>query len=317
MNRITYFQSSDFNLNQLLEKKGDKRVFVVFSTFGEREADLIYDKISLLRRDIGELIDMIFLSHRRTGDEVERTEEKARAADREADIVICNSLEVPDMGVERGKGSDMRRTLYYINSSYPREFPERDTIVVFLDADVVPEHFGSHFVLGLAGAVIEGYDFSKASFWREMGRVKKYVAQPLFSIINHERLRMLTEFSYPLSGEVAGTLEFFNQVNFWQIYGVETGINVDACFGDFRVADVNLGLYDHEHHPDLDIQKMSFGIIRALFLKMIEYGVIELRDGAEISDVFKSTFIDENGERQFQEFNLRELKYRPLRDLFS
>lgn len=317
MNRITYFESSDFSLTQLLEKKGDKRVFVVFSTFGEREAELIYDKISLLRRDIGDLIDMIFLSHRRTGDEAELTEEKARAADREADIVICNSLDVPDMGVERGKGSDMRRTLYYINKSYRREFPERDTIVVFLDADVVPEHFGSHFVLGLAGAVIEGYDFSKASFWRAMGRVKKYVAQPLFSVINHERLRMLTDFSYPLSGEVAGTLEFFNQVNFWQIYGVETGINVDACFSDFRIADVNLGLYDHEHHPDLDIQKMSFGIIRALFLKMIEYGVIELRGGAEISDVFKSTFIDEKGERQFQEFNLRELKYRPLRDLFS
>lgn len=316
MNKITYFDSSDFRLTQLLEKKGDKRVFVVFSTLGEREAELIYDKISLLRGDIGDLIDMILLSHRRTGDDADLTEEKARSADGNAEIVICNSLDVPDMGAERGKGADMRRTLYYINRFYRRKFSERDIIVVFLDADVVAEHFGSHFVLGLAGAVIEGYDFSKASFWREMGRVKKYVAQPLFSVINHERLRMLTEFSYPLSGEVAGTLEFFNRVNFWQIYGVETGINVDACFSDFRVADVNLGLYDHEHHPDIDIQKMSFGIIRTLFLQMIEYGIIELRGGAEISDVFKSTYIDENGERQLQEIDLRELKYPPLRDIF-
>ncbi len=317
MDKITYFDSSDFRLDQLLNRKGDRKVFVVFSTFGEREADLIYDKISILRRDIGDLIDRVFLSHRRTGDKPELTEEKARAADSGAEIVICNSLDVPDMDIERGKGSDMRRTLYHINRLYGREFSESDIIVVFLDADVVPEYFGVHFVLGLAGAVIEGYDFSKASFWREMGRVKKYVAQPLLSVIEKENLRMLTEFSYPLSGEVAGTLEFFNRVSFWQMYGVETGINIDSCFGDFKVADVNLGLYDHEHHPDLDIQKMSFGIIRTFFLQMIEYGIIELRGGAEISDTFRSTYIDENGKRQFQEINLQELKYRPLREVLQ
>ena len=188
---------------------------------------------------------------------------------------------------------------------------------MFLDSDVVPEYFGEHFVLGLAGAVLEGADFSKASFWREMGRVKKYVAQPLFSLIDHPELKKLTDFSYPLSGEVAGTLKFFNSVNFWQIYGVETGINIDACFGDYNVTDVNLGLYDHEHHPDVNIQKMSFGIMRTFFLKLVEYGIIELKGNAKIGDIFRASFIGELGKRQTMEFDLTEKRYDPIIDILE
>jgi hypothetical protein len=313
---VTYYNALDFELKTLLPKKGTRKVYVVFSTFGEREANLIYDKILLLNNELGDFVDMFFLSHRRAGERPELTEEKARLAHDNIEIVICNTLNVPDMGDERGKGADMRRTLYHINCTMRGDCAENEIIVVFLDADVVPEHFGRHFVLGLAGAVLQGYDFAKASFWREMGRVKKYVAQPLFSVIDNPKVRMLTEFSYPLSGEVAGTLQFFNAVRFWQMYGVETGINIDSCFGDFSVADVNLGLYDHEHHPDLNIQKMSFGIIRTFFLQMIDYGIIELKDHSQIADIFKATFIDEKGERHFLEFNLQELKYKPLNTLF-
>lgn len=315
MDKVNYFNAQDFFLDSLISEKGNRKIYIVFSTFGEREAELIYNKIQLLKNETDDLIDMIFLSHRREGREMDLTEKKALEADEKTEIILCNSLAVPDMDNEKGKGADMRRSLYYINKNYKNDVPEDDIIIVFLDADVVTEHFGSHFVLGLAGSILRGYEFSKASFWREMGRVKKYVAQPLFSIIDHPDVKKLTSFSYPLSGEVAGTLAFFNRVNFWQIYGVETGINIDSCFGDFRVADVNLGLYDHEHHPDLNIQKMSFGIIRTFFKQMIDYGVISLNDNAGLSDIFQCSYIDKDAKRQFLEFDLTELKYNPLKEI--
>ncbi len=316
MNDMNFFDSSEFTLKKLLPLKKNKKIYVIFSTFGEREAELIYSKISLLRSKLGDFIDKIFLSHRREeADTVELTELKAKEAYSETDVLICNSIAVPDMGDEKGKGADMRRAVYTINKSYKDSCSEDDIILVFLDSDVVPEYFGEHFVLGLAGAVIEGADFAKASFWREMGRVKKYVAQPLFSLIDHPALKKLTDFAYPLSGEVAGTLSFFNSVNFWQIYGVETGINFDASFGDYKISDINLGLYDHEHHPDINIQRMSFGIIRTFFLKLQEYGIIELKDNAKIGDIFKASFIGELGKRQFMEFDLTEERYEPIKKI--
>ena len=315
MKKINYLDAKKITKEKFIELKGDRKVYVVFSTFGEREAELIYDKITLLRTEIGETIDKIFLSHRRAGEAEELTEKKAVAAYPDTDILICNNYQVPDMEKEKGKGADMRRTLYHINTLSGNGTEEDDVIIVYLDADVVPEHFGPHFVLGLAGAVMQGHDFAKASFWRAMGRVKKFVAQPLFSIIDHPSLEGLSELAYPLSGEVAGTLKFFNSVNFWQIYGVETGINIDSCIGPYSIADVNLGLYDHEHHGDAGIQKMAFGIMRTYLTQLRDYGIIELKDNAKISNVFKANYIDENAERQRMEFDLTELKYRPMAEI--
>jgi hypothetical protein len=229
--------------------------------------------------------------------------------------MVSNIVLVPDMDNEKGKGADMRRTIYRINKEYLKEITLSDIIIVFLDADVLPEFFGSHFVIGLAGGVLKGADYAKGGFWREMGRVKKYVAQPLFSVIDHPSLKTLSEFSYPLSGECAGTLSFFNSVRFWQIYGVETGILIDASMGGYSLADINLGLYDHEHHNDINIQKMSFGIIRTYFRSLIDYGIISLNQGAVISDIFSAEYIDSNSERVVLKENLNEIKYQPLKNI--
>jgi hypothetical protein len=301
---------SEFNLESLTQIKGDRKVHVVFSTFGERESELIYEKISLLSRECPELIDSIVLSHRRMENENrESTEEQALRANPDTHVLICNSYTVPDMGDEKGKGADMRRTLYYITKTF---HPAHNDVILYLDADVLTEYFGIHFITALAGAVLEGADFAKSSFFREMGRVKKYVAQPLFSVINHEELSDLSGFSYPLSGEVGGTFAFFSKVKFWQMYGVETGVNIDAVMGGYSVVDVNLGFYDHAHSSDINIQKMAFGIIRTYLKKLNELGLISLHKGAVISDTFESSTINEKGERENFSFDLKELQYNPL-----
>jgi glucosyl-3-phosphoglycerate synthase len=309
---IRKVEYSTYSVDYAASILGDRSIFVVFSTFGERESDLIYDKISLLRKEGEGLIKRIVLSHRRAGTRPERTEKRAREAWEGTDILICNDYPVPDMEKEKGKGADMRRALYHINRDLKGK--EHD-VVLFLDADVVPEYFGTHFLTALAGAVLEGDDFAKASFWRAMGRVKKFVAQPLFSLVDHPELGRLRDLHYPLSGEVAGTVAFFNSVSFWQMYGVETGINIDALMGDYSVADVNLGLYDHEHHGDIGIQKMSFGIMRTWLKQLMDYGLIELKDGASLSDTFRASLIDDKEKREEILFDLSEKKYPPLKEV--
>lgn len=314
MNDIKNYESHDYTPGRLRSVKNGRKLFVVFSTLGNRESGLIYSKISLLKNELGDIIDKFILSHRRQIHAEELTEIQAKKADENTEIIVCNNVTVPDMKDEPGKGADMRRCLYQINNKY-NTGNAGDIITVFLDADVTSKYFGPHFVLGLAGAVLYGHDFAKASFWRSMGRVKKYVAQPLFSAIEHPLIRRLRDFAYPLSGEVAGTLKFFNSVHFWQMYGVETGMNIDALAGDFKIADVNLGLYDHDHKDDAGIQKMSFGVIRTFLMQLQDSGIIELKNGAKISDIFKASFIDENGGRQGLEFDLDEKKYQPLKNI--
>lgn len=312
---ITKYTHMDFSINELITIKGNRKIFVVFSTFGEREADLVCDKIKLLNTLPAGFIDRIILNHRRAGEESDRTESGVNALNCGVDIIVANDLAVPDMGNEKGKGGDMRRSLYVINRSFTMGISPTDIIVVFLDADVVPEYFGTHFVTALAGAVLKGADFAKAGFWRAMGRVKKFVAQPLFSVIEHPALKTLSEYSYPLAGECAATLEFLNSMTFWQIYGVETGMLVNTALSDYSVADVNLGLYDHEHHSDMNIQKMCFGIIRTYMQSLVDYGIIELKDGAVISDTLRCEYINGDGERITVNENLRELKYGPLKEI--
>jgi glucosyl-3-phosphoglycerate synthase len=312
---LTKHNHTDFSIDELLKLKGRRKIFVVFSTFGEREADLVCEKITLLNTLPAGFIDRIILNHRRAGADSDRTETGVAALNCGVDIIVANELEVPDMGKEKGKGGDMRRSLYVINRDFVKELSPREVIVVFLDADVVPRYFGVHFVTALSGAVLKGADFAKAGFWRAMGRVKKFVAQPLFSVIEHPALKTLTEYSYPLAGECAGTLDFFNSMTFWQIYGVETGILVDTAFSGYSVADVNLGLYDHEHHSDMNIQKMCFGIMRTYLKSLMDHGVIELKHGAAVSDTFRCEYIDEKGERIAVNENLTELKYPPLKDI--
>jgi len=315
MRKVVKYSHSDFSIDEFLRLKNNKKIFVVFSTFGGREADLIARKIDVLKQLPVGVIDKIIVNHRRAGETLDKTESVVSELHGDADLMISNSISVPDMSDEKGKGADMRRTLYRINTEYLNEHDPKDIIIVFLDADVIPEFFGQHFVIGLAGGVLKGADFAKAGFWREMGRVKKYVAQPLFSVIDHPSLKLLAEFSYPLSGECAGTLRFFNSVHFWQLYGVETGILIDASMGEYSLADINLGLYDHEHHNDINIQKMSFGIIRTFLKSLIDCGIISLNQGASISDVFSAEYIDSDSKRVSLEENLSEIKYQPLKNI--
>ncbi len=64
MKSIVQLDSRDYSPGKISSLKKAREVCVVFSTFGEREADLIHHKIALLREEAGDLVDRIILSHR-------------------------------------------------------------------------------------------------------------------------------------------------------------------------------------------------------------------------------------------------------------
>ncbi len=311
---MIYYKSSDFTIDSLINAK-KIRCFVIFSAFGEREADLLCSKISLIKNECNALVDKIIVSHRRIGNNEDKTEIKLKDEFDDVCLLNCNSYSVPDMRDEAGKGADMRRALYFC---YKVLKANSHDCIVFLDADVDTELFRSEYFYALAGPIINAEaQFCKASFFRKSGRVKKFTAQPLFSVINHPMLNGLSQFAYPLSGEVAGSFEFFASAGFAQRYGVETALLIDAVMQKIKMADVNLGNYDHIHGSDEDICRMSFGVIRTYLRKLEDYGVISLNENSAISNDFKRTYIDENLEMRSESDSLNEIIYEPLQKIIS
>lgn len=120
-----------------------------------------------------------------------------------------------------------------------------------------------------------------------------------------------------MSGEVAGSFEFFASAGFAQRYGVETALLIDAVMQKINVADVNLGYYDHIHGSDEDISRMSFGVIRTYLRKLEDYGIIRFNGGSQISDEFRRSFIDENLQMHTEADSLKEIIYGPLRKIVN
>lgn len=321
MSNVTRHDSSFFNTEKLKSIKQNNLIYVVFSTLGERETDLLKEKLLMLKPYLGNLIDKIFISHRRE-DNISSTENDstlriALEAIPEINIVDCASTELPDMNSESGKGADMRRTLYKIALENEKLHPDSDPVIVFLDSDTDINFFSLDYPISLACAVVAGKDFAKAGFWRKMGRAKKFTAQPLFSSIDHPSLRNLGRFTYPLSGECAARLSFFISIPFVQKYGIETSMLMDVCAGNYDVADVNLGIYDHQHRDDIGVQKISFGIIRTFLSKCEQLGLIELKNGAVISNFLRASYIDNEGNLSGINNDLSEKEYPPLRSILS
>jgi glucosyl-3-phosphoglycerate synthase len=318
MTDINLFDISAFPLDRLIKLKGDIAVIVVLPTLGERESDLIADKLAMLSSLTGSVVDHIFLAHRKLSpsSSPDRTEQAASAAPCPVTVINCAEVTgIPDMDMEPGKGADMRRALFEISKMPDITESCADPVVVFLDSDSDNSFFSPDYAVSLACAVLSGFDFAKAGFWRRSGRVKKFTAQPLFSVIDHPLINKLTGLSYPLSGECAARMSFFNSVHFFQKFGVETSMLIDACAGGSKIADINFGLYDHGHSGDADVQKISFGVIRAFLMRLEMMGIISFNNGARISDIFRLISIDENGTPGADELNMAEKIYEPLASL--
>ncbi len=136
--------------------------------------------------------------------------------------------------------------------------------IVFLDADIHP--YPEKTIEKLTEPILkEDYEFVKATFGRNAGRVTELVAKPLLNIFYPE----LSKFSQPLSGMIAGHKSFLQRLNLVADYGVDIGILIDAYLMHVKMKEVNIGYLENKSKPWHMLGKMSSEVARAIIHKAV------------------------------------------------
>jgi phosphoserine phosphatase SerB len=151
-----------------------------------------------------------------------------------------------------GKGSSMREGLLCATNE----------IVVFIDGDIDP--YPDEMLAQMTDPILQDKaDFIKATFSRNSGRVTELVAKPLLSMFFTE----LTHFSQPLSGMIAGKRSFFENITFFNDYGVDIGILIDMHTQNARIQEINIGYIENDSKPLHELGKMSREVASAIIRK--------------------------------------------------
>jgi glucosyl-3-phosphoglycerate synthase len=151
-----------------------------------------------------------------------------------------------------GKGASMKDGLDHA----------KNDIIVFLDGDIDP--YPEKMIEQMTVPILENrYDFIKASFSRNSGRVTELVAKPLLSIF----FPSLSHYTQPLSGMIAGRKSFFRKIDFFNDYGVDIGILIDMHQLNARIAEINIGYIENDSKPLQALGKMSREVASAIIKK--------------------------------------------------
>ena len=167
-----------------------------------------------------------------------------------------------------GKGASMRDGLLVSSQD----------IVVYLDADL--GKLDADVISILTQPLVEGQaDFVKARFSREAGRVTELVAKPLLSIL----FPILSHFTQPLGGMVAGRRELFEKITFEDGYGVDIALLIDMHLLGARIAEVDIGEIEHKMKPWHQLTRMSKEVSRAILSRATKLSRVSLDDLETIS----------------------------------
>lgn len=138
----------------------------------------------------------------------------------------------------------------------------KNEIIVFLDGDIDP--YPEKMIEQMSEPLMNNeYDFIKATFARNSGRVTELVAKPLLSMF----FPSLSHYSQPLSGMIAGRKSFFEKIDFFNDYGVDIGILIDMHMLDARIAEINIGYIENDSKPLHELGKMSKEVASAIIKK--------------------------------------------------
>jgi glucosyl-3-phosphoglycerate synthase len=178
---------------------------------------------------------------------------------------------LPEVGPGSGKGEALWKSLHACQGD----------VICWIDADI--SNFHPRFVYGLLGPLLMDPEvlYVKAFYERPIrernalrstggGRVTELVARPLLNLLWPQ----LAGIVQPLSGEYAGRRVALEQVPFSSGYGVELGLLVDLAerFGMDAIAQVDLERRVHRNQDVQTLGRMSFGILQAVFQRLVEEG---------------------------------------------
>jgi glucosyl-3-phosphoglycerate synthase len=170
---------------------------------------------------------------------------------------------------KRGKGISMQEGISMATNN----------VLVFLDADIDP--YPQATIPLLTKPILNGeFDFVKATFSRNAGRVTEIMAKPLLTIFYPE----LLDFSQPLSGMIAGRKSFFEKIELFNDYGVDIGILIDMYLMKARIKEVSIGHIENKSKAWTALGKMSLEVARAITVKALQHR----RD--QVTNVTSETF---------------------------
>ncbi len=274
------FDYTDFELPDLLRKKGNAKISVILPSFREKKT------IGAIIVKIGELVneglvDEILVVEGSTLDgEIEYDTIRA-AAEAAFDSleefykfkVVHQSLPeicgVLGTNVTHGKGDAL----------YKGAACSHGDILVFLDSDIT--NMGTHFATGLLGPPLSFKDIllSKAYYHRPRfqmrgktifgGRVTRLFMLPILKILcrMYNVFDGLEDFKYPLSGEIAMTRNAFESIAIPYHYGVDIAILIETYkkFGYGALSQVDLREHIQIHRSDKALTEMVEQITKELF----------------------------------------------------
>ena len=231
-------------------------ITVIIPTLNEEETIAEVVKFSLQDRNVSEVLVVDDKS-------VDNTVAKAKEAG--AKVITSTKL---------GKGASMKDGLLCA----------RNDFIVFLDGDIHP--YPPLTIKSLSDPILnDTADFVKATFQRNAGRVTEIVAKPLLNIFFPD----ISRFEQPLSGMIAGRKHFFEQIDFYDGYGVDIGILLDMHLLKARITEVNIGYIFNKSKPWQALGKMSREVARAIIAKATQQNkslvtLEELQSFSEIRD---------------------------------
>ncbi|MFC1787210.1 glycosyltransferase [Halobacteriota archaeon] len=274
------FDYTDFELSDLLLKKGDAKISVILPSFREKKTiGKIIVKVGELVNE--RLVDEILVVEGSTLDgeiEYETIRVASEAAfDSLEDFykfkVIHQSLpeicEILGTNVTRGKGDAL----------YKGAACSQGDILVFLDTDII--NIEERFAMGLIGPILSFKEIllSKAYYHRPKfqmrgktifgGRVTRLFMLPILKILcrMYNVFDGLQDFKYPLSGEIAVTRNVFESLSIPYHYGVDIAILIETYkkFGYETLSQVDLRDHIHIHRSDKALTEMVEKITKELF----------------------------------------------------
>ncbi len=235
----------------LVAQKGDHTISVCLPA--RDEAATVGAIVDTIRTELVEdvpLVDEIVVVDDHSSDD---TAAVARAAG--ARVVDARTT-LPE-AAGPGKGQALWKSLHETDGD----------IVLWCDADI--DHFGSHFITGLAGPLLTHPEvsFVKGSYNRPLvegnggGRVTELMARPVLATLFPE----LGGITQPLSGEYGGRRRLLERLPFIDGYGVDIAMLIDVvrAVGIEGIAEVDLGERRHRNRPLDELGLQATSVLRA------------------------------------------------------
>jgi hypothetical protein len=283
-------------------------VIVVFPTRGDEELLTLEREIQILQPLMGRIIDEIWIAF--GGSEHDDVPLMAKKYGVQVFYAKRNGMNDASQG-DAGKGLSMRGLLYHLCTAKGLNNPK--AIIEFIDADIREGYFSPRWVIDPVGAILwfEEIEVAKLVYHRPQGGRLNAFITPFISIFDHPAINPLKRLLYFLSGEIAGTLNFWLSVPFKQNFGIEMKIltslalnkvNLLANGNDLRhVIQVFMGEMDHKHSPLRSTGKvkgldaMAKEVFQAFLEDLTEEGLVRFNKGLNFSDRLQISTINPHG----------------------